>query len=182
MRYYWLVVGDVVITINFPQAEIEKQASKDAEFIKGAPVTPDTDEDGMERFEEGGVDIGKTNKEITAVKKRMKERYDKFLLKYFDAGNIGEQIDGYVGTRNTDGLDLKGKSAMKKLVKAENEDRTSLYTLVAKINKVPKEVDKVAKIYAIEWRKNSKDKHYVQDDKGNWMTKKAYDESLKKKK
>jgi len=173
--------GDVVITINFPAAKIEKQAEEIVNEVRSGPATtnPDTDNDGLENYEEGGIDIGKTNKEIDEIKKRMKERYDNNLLKHYDDGVIGEQIDGYIGVRDFGEMDIKAKAEVKKLVSAENDDRGALYKLVAAINKVPNDIAKVAKIFAEKWREAAKPKHYVQDDKGNWMTKEDYDKKKK---
>ncbi len=176
--------GDVNITINFPAAQIEQQAAQDVKEMRSGPavVAPDTDQDGITRYEESKPDIDKTNKEIEEVKKRMKDRYDNSLLAHYDKGVIGEQIDGYIGVRDFGDLDLKAKGEVKKLVSAENDDRKLLYKLVAEINKVPNEVDKVAKIYALKWRDSAKATHYVQDDAGTWMTKADFDKKQKEKK
>ena len=172
--------GDVVITINFPEAKIKERAQEDVKDMREANQPADTDNDGLQQFDED-IDIDKKNKEIDEIKARIKKRYEDHLMTYYDKGNVGEKNDGYIALRNTDGLNLKQKAAVKKLVKAENEDRGKLYGLVAKINKVPKEVDKVAKLYAQQWRANAKDNHYVQDDDGKWMTKKDWKEAQKKK-
>ncbi len=173
--------GDVVITINFPAAAIEKQADEIVSEVRAANTEAqpeDTDNDGLERYED--IDVGKTNKEIDEVKARMADRYEKHLLAFYDSGNIGEKIDGYIEVRNNDGLDIKQKAELKKLANAENDDRKELYTLVAKLNKVPDDVAKVAKIFAVKFRENAKPAHWVQDDTGKWMTKKDYDEAQKK--
>ena len=175
--------GDVNITINFPAAAIEDRAAKDVAEMRAGPESPDVDEDGFIQVDEkAGIDIGKTNKEIDELKKRMKERFNKQLLPYYDSGNVGEKIDGFIALRDASGLKLKVKAAVKKLVAAENKDREALYSLVAKLNKVPKETEKVARIYGKEWRKNAKDEHYVQNDKAEWMKKKDFDKAQKKKK
>ncbi|RKY17879.1 MAG: hypothetical protein DRP90_06240 [Planctomycetota bacterium] len=185
--------GDVNITINFPAAAVEKQAAKFVHDVRSAPPaenpsadTPppeDSDDDGLiDPLEGGSVDIGKTNKEIDEIKKRMKERYDKHLLAFYDKGNVGEKIDGYLAIRNFDGLNIKQKALLKKLVNAENADRKAVYKLVAKLNKVPDQVSKVAAIFAKKWRDAAKPDHWVQDDSGTWMKKKDYDKKKKKKK
>ncbi|GAB4159690.1 MAG: hypothetical protein Kow00107_08110 [Planctomycetota bacterium] len=171
--------GDVVITINFPAAAIEKTAEDVVRTARAAnEEAPDTDNDGISRMD--GIDIDKANKEIDEIKTRMADRYEKHLLTFYDKGNVGEKIDGYVDIRNNDGLDIKQKAELKKLVNAENEDRKTLYKLVAEINKVPDDIDKVAKIFAKKFREKAKSTHWVQDDNGKWMTKKDYDDSQKK--
>lgn len=179
MMLFAMGCGDVVITINFPAAKIEKQAEEIVNEVRSGPANPDTDNDGITNMEEGGIDIGKTNKEIDDVKKSMKDRYDNSLLAHYDSGVIGEQIDGYIGVRDFGEMDIKAKAEVKKLVKAENDDRETLYKLVAALNKVPSDIAKVAKIFADKWRETAKAKHYVQDDAGTWMTKADYDKKVK---
>jgi len=170
--------GDVHIVINFPAAAIDKQAGEITDFVtSGTPS--DSDKDGLVQMEES-IDIDKSNKEIDEIKTRMKERYDNYLLKLKNSGNVGEKIDGYVDLRSEDGLDLKAKAEAKKLVTAENDDRKELYKLVAKVNKVEAQADKVAGIFAKKWREKALADHWVQDDKGTWMKKSDYDKAQKK--
>ena len=76
----------------------------------------------------------------------MKPHYAKGVLK--------EGSDGYVALGNTGGLGLKEKRDIGALVDAENSDRKALYLEVAKAMKIdPSQVDKIAEIFAAEWKK-----------------------------
>jgi hypothetical protein len=96
-----------------------------------------------------------SNATIRALKEKIIARHIQWKP-YFGKGMIKEGDDGYVRVAHTDGLNLKQKSELKKLVKAENEDRKSLYEEVAKALKVnpitPEQIDKIARIFAEEWQ------------------------------
>jgi len=51
----------------------------------------------------------------------------KQLKPYYEKAVVGENNNGFVGVRDTTGLDLKEQAQGKQFVDQENKDRTSLY-------------------------------------------------------
>ena len=70
---------------------------------------------------------------------------------------LKEGENGYVSIGSTEGLGLKDERNLKALVDAENKDRKSLYSEVAKALKIdPGQAGRIADIFAKEWKKSIK--------------------------
>jgi hypothetical protein len=94
-----------------------------------------------------------SNPTIRALKERMKARF-KALKPYYQKGALKEGSNGYLSVASTGGLNLKEKRDLNGLVDAENSDRKTLYTEVAKALKIdPSQTNRIAKIFAKEWQK-----------------------------
>lgn len=95
-----------------------------------------------------------SNPTIRALKEKLKSQYPR-LKPFYVKGMIAEGDDGYVSTRNTQGLGLKEKRDLNSLVSAENSYRKTLYEEVAKaMNIDPSQVNRIAQIFAAEWKKS----------------------------
>jgi uncharacterized protein YdbL (DUF1318 family) len=94
-----------------------------------------------------------SNPTIRALKERMKTRFQA-LKPYYQKGALKEKDDGYLSVANTGGLNLKEKRDLNGLVDAENSDRKTLYSEVAKALKIdPSQINRIAGIFAKEWQK-----------------------------
>lgn len=101
--------------------------------------------------------------EADTIKKNMMERLSKIdAMK--DKGLIGEDNKGYLGVV---GAALSDEDAA--VVNAENKDRQSVYTAIAKQQAATVEV--VGQRRAIQNAKNAKVGTYIMDDKGKWVKK-----------
>ena len=108
---------------------------------------------------------------IRALKDSMKARFTT-LKPYFDAGNIGETNKGQIEVRDETGLNLQAKSALRNAVKDENADRSKLYAEVAKaLNIEASQIEKIEKIFAVEWAKSAAAGWWVQNEDGTWVKK-----------
>ena len=94
-----------------------------------------------------------SNPTIRALKDKMKARYAQ-MKPYYQKGMLVEGGNGYVSLGDTGALGLKEKRDLNNLVASENSDRTTLYNEVAKALKIdPSQINKIAEIFAKEWRK-----------------------------
>ena len=116
--------------------------------------------------------------DAATIKKNMADRKPKIeTLK--KAGTVGENKTGYLEVmKDKDGKDVKIEDADKKIVDAENKDRTTIYTAIAK--KESTTVDKVAELRAKQIRSKANEGDYIQDEDGKWV--KAPKPSAKKEK
>jgi uncharacterized protein YdbL (DUF1318 family) len=93
-----------------------------------------------------------SNATIRALKEKMKTRYAQ-LKPYYQRGMLQEGDDGYLSMVDVN-LGLKEKRDLKALVDAENIDRKTLYTEVARALVIDSsQINKVAEIFAKEWKK-----------------------------
>ncbi len=98
-------------------------------------------------------EITVSNPTIRALKEKMKARFQA-LKPYYEKGALNEGGNGYLSVADTGGLNLKEKRDLNGLVDAENSDRKTLYSEVAKALKIdPGQVDRIAGIFAKEWQK-----------------------------
>jgi hypothetical protein len=94
-----------------------------------------------------------SNPTIRALKEKMKARFQE-LKSYYQKGALKEGNNGYLSVADTGGLNLKEKRDLNGLVDAENSDRKTLYSEVAKALKIdPGQIGRIAGIFAKEWQK-----------------------------
>jgi uncharacterized protein YdbL (DUF1318 family) len=85
---------------------------------------------------------------------------------------LGENNQGYVELRDQSGLNLKEKADLRRLVKAENQDRRSLYMEIIRANKLEARfLPEVERIFANSWRKKALAGSWIQNDAGTWVRK-----------
>ena len=100
--------------------------------------------------------------DAATIKKNMAERKPKIeVLK--KAGSIGENKTGYLEAMK----DVKLEDADKKLVEAENKDRRTVYSAIAK--KEGSTVDKVGQLRAQTIHANAKEGEYIQGEDDKWV-------------
>jgi uncharacterized protein YdbL (DUF1318 family) len=181
----------VTINIYFPAAAVEKAADRIVEEVWGEegvqPAKPQGDNNpesflrqlmdyvfyavGPEEAFAQDADINVTTPAIRAMKESIKARAE-FLKPYLDNGNAGLSNDGLLVVRSSDGLSLKSKAVLTRLIKAENSDRNTLYSEIARANNyTPERVKDIAEIFAGSWIKQARKGWLVQSPGGKWSGK-----------
>ena len=181
-----LLIALACITVNiyFPEATVKQAAAEIVDEIrktdteKKAPdaltALPEPQRAPAFSFVPAATAQEATNVStpaIRALKDSMKARFPT-LKPYFDSGNIGETNKGQIEVRDETGLNLQAKSALRNAVKDENADRSKLYAEVAKaLNIEASQIEKIEKIFAVEWAKSAAAGWWVQNEDGTWVKK-----------
>jgi len=173
------VVSCVTINIYFPAEEIRGVADRIVDEVYGEPAKPankPVEQPGSSFFQiftpkaaYAAQDVDVSTPEIRAIREDMKVRFDQ-LMPYLDSGNVGINRDGFLEVRTTEGLDMKARADVNRLVKAENQDRLRLYKEISTANGFPDKTDEVQAIFAKSWRDKARPGWYLQVDKG-WQKK-----------
>ncbi len=188
LAVFFMMFSCVTINIYFPAEKVNRVADEIAKEVRGKEVKekpapqPKSEKEGRiinirfagffaprEACAAEATEV--SNAVIRSIKERMKERFA-LLVPFFDAGNIGENNEGFLSLRNVSGLSVKQRARLNKLVKAENKDREALYAEVAKaLNIAPDQVSRVAKIFAGKWHETCRKGWWIQLDDGTWTRK-----------
>ncbi len=195
MAIVWLMAACVTINIYFPAEEVRSAADRIVNEVWGegdqqpAPsnpaASPETGPTSLLPVSIGpasawaaegvnGADINISTPQIRAIKDAMKQRTAE-LRSYLDGGQVGIGRDGLLKVRTLEGLDLRGRSSVQRLVNAENQDRLRLYSEIAgEINKNPNRTAtpaQVQEIFAESWRAQAASGWYIESGGGNWQRK-----------
>ena len=173
-----VVLACITVNIYFPEATVKQAAAeivdeiRKTDEVKKAPDTVATMFSLVPAaYAQEATSV--STPAIRALKESMRNRFGA-LKPYFDAGNIGESNRGLIDVRDEAGLALQAKAALRKLVKAENEDRTRLYAEVSKaLNIEASQVLRVQKIFAESWIASAAPGWWVQQEDGKWVRKPA---------
>ncbi|HYB97806.1 MAG TPA: YdbL family protein [Candidatus Limnocylindrales bacterium] len=113
-------------------------------------------------------DVNVSTPAIRALKDAIKARSAQ-LRPYMNSGAVGIDRGGVLVARDLAGLDLAGKAAVRRLVEAENRDRTQLYREIAAANGYGSErVRDIQQIFAETWVAKAEPGWWVQDAGGTW--------------
>jgi uncharacterized protein len=112
-------------------------------------------------------DINVSTPEIRAIKEAMTTRTAE-LRPFLNGGQVGIGRDGLLKVRTLEGLDLRARSQVNRLVTAENQDRLRLYKEIANANKFPDRANEVQAIFADSWREQAASGWYIEDAGGAW--------------
>lgn len=164
-----LIFACVTINIYFPAEKVESVAGEIVNEIRGKDSAPE--EKGIEQnqssllqkaviivsipaaYADEVTDV--SNPTIRSLKQNMKNRYSS-LKSFYQKGLLKENSDGFVSIQDESGLDLKQKRTLRSLIDAENGDRKTLYTEIAKALKIdPSQTAKIGEIFAKEWQKTA---------------------------
>lgn len=191
MTVLWMLAACVTINIYFPAEEVRSAADRIVNEVWGdqeaAPAAPEAEPAGptsLLRFLIGpgtawaqavdANDINVSTPQIRAIKQAMKQRTTA-LRPYLAGGQIGIGRDGLLKVRTVEGLDLRGRGQVARLVKAENQDRLRLYgEIAAEVNRQPNRsatVEQVQSIFAESWRSQAASGWYLEDAGGAWQRK-----------
>lgn len=178
-----LVLSCVTINIYFPAEEVRSAADRIVNEVWGeraeenVPPAKPPKEPGSSflhrlqpRAAYAAQDIDVSTPEIRAIREAMRVR-SAVYIPFLDSGHIGVGADGLLKVRTSDGLDLKARGEVTRLVKAENDDRQRLYAEIARANGFPDRVDEVREIFAQTWRDRAARGWYVEQTGGAWAQK-----------
>lgn len=179
-----VIAACVTINIYFPAEELRGAADKIVEEVWGErnlpqdPATqpPAGNRGSFLRWLSGPTtayaaqDINVTTPEIRAMKDTMKQRSER-LFPYLDSGHIGIGADALLKVRATEGLDLRTRGEVNRLVNEENADRQRLYAEIARANGFPDRVGEIRDIFAASWRDNAKSGWFIELADGSWRAK-----------
>jgi len=116
-------------------------------------------------------EVKTTSSVIDEAKARRIERLSD-IQGYKDKKILGENNEGLLNIRSTEGLDGKQASLLQKMVKAENSDRMIIYREIVQINSMNlAEIKKVQAGAAKANRKLAKEGEWIQNDDGTWQVK-----------
>ncbi len=186
----FIVISCAVITVNvyFPTEAVEEAAEKIINEIEGgedAQSKPgDSDQQsffqrtvpfnffGNSTVYADEIDLNLTTPAIRKLIDSMKAR-NTAIMKFKDKGTIGETNDGMLAIRKMEGLGGEEIRTVKRLLRAENNNRESLYKELAVANKIDQaDIDKIKEIFAKTRKTKARSGHWYQDEKGKWTQKK----------
>jgi uncharacterized protein YdbL (DUF1318 family) len=108
---------------------------------------------------------------IKEINERRKKRAGD-IKGHFAAGRLGEGKDAHLAEREAGDLGGKEKAAFRKLMKEENEDRTSLLKEILKANKLADDqLDEVQHVYARALMKVAELGWWLETPSGKWVKK-----------
>lgn len=116
------------------------------------------------------ADLSIDSPDIRQLRSAMKKRYST-LLPYYKKQYIGIQSDGMLAVRNTGSIPLQERNKVKKLVAAENQDRSMLYKNIAAANGRPDWEADIKSAFAKRWVSNAQTGWSYQQADGSWQQK-----------
>lgn len=189
---FFILASCVTVNIYFPAAEVQRAADKIVSEVRGdstesEPLKDTEEKKGSDKESwlyrdltisliwtkpaYAQMDIEVSTPAIRSLKESLKGRFPK-LKPYYDEGRIGESKAGAIEVRNLDGLGLKDKSTLLKLLEDENKDRQELYKEILNANKLgPEHMSEVERIFANSWRKDAHKGWWIQNDDSKWVQK-----------
>ena len=182
-----LLSACVTVNIYFPAAAVQKAADEIVDNVRGMQEQPKPDKKpdtqswlykepvkfniGPKDAYAQTINIVVSTPAIRSLNQSLKSRFP-LLSPFYGRGNIGESNSGLLETRNTDGLGLKDRADLARLVDQENNDRMSLYKEILNANNLDTQsLPQVRKIFANSWRIKSLPNWWVQNDNGQWEKK-----------
>ena len=182
-------INCAVITVNvyFPTEAIEEAAEKIINEIEGeeeSQVIPDESSSqshfwsnvpfyvlGNSTVYAQEIDLNLTTPAIRKVIATMKTRNSK-VMHFKDKGLIGETYDGMLAIRDMSDLSGEDIRTIKRLLRAENNDRKTLYKELAVANKISlSEISRIKTVFAKTRKAKAKPGYWFQDKKGKWTQK-----------
>ncbi len=176
------ILSCVTINIYFPAEQMRGAADKIVEEIWGDGDPAETKENtpqkpGSSFFQLlqpstafAAQDINVSTPLIRSIKDSIKQRSES-LISYLESGKVGIGHDGLLALRDSEGINLKQRGQLNKLLKEENKDRLRLYQEIAVANGFPDKTGEVQSIFAESWRKQAHKGWFMEDARGNWAQK-----------
>lgn len=177
-------VSCVTINIYFPAEEVRGAADRivdevwgerAADSVPDQPAKPPSQPSSFFKLPGPNLayaqqDVDVSTPEIRAIRASIKDRSAQ-LFPYLDSGHVGIGLDGLLKVRTTEGLALKQRADLQRLVEAENADRRRLYQEISRANGFPEKVDEVQAIFADSWRDKAAGGWYLEQGGGGWKQK-----------
>ncbi len=174
------IVSCVTINIYFPAEEIRGVADRIVDEVYGEPAKPveaPPAQPGSSFYRllsptvsYAAQNLDVTTPEIRAIQADMKARFEQ-LTPFLDSGHAGIDRNGLLEVRTAEGLGMKERAELNRLLKAENQDRLRLYKEIATANGFPDKIDEVQSIFAESWRDKARPGWYLQGDGNAWVRK-----------
>ena len=173
------VIACVTINIYFPEAAVQKAAEEIVEEVRKSEEEAKkklAKESHHSSFVFVPTAFAQQEEQVStpkirALKQSLKEK-EPLLQPFFAKEKIGEANDGYIQILNEDGLPLKDKAELRRLVKDVNSDRESLYTEVARALNIDEgQIPRIQKIFAQSWIEKSHSGWWIQNEAGEWIKK-----------
>jgi uncharacterized protein len=108
---------------------------------------------------QAGANMSINTPKIRSIRNQLKQQHSR-LVAFFNKGNIGYSDNGLIKVRNTNGLNIKQKSTMKKQINTSNALLSNLYSEIAMANGHPEWKADIQKTFAKTW---------VSQMQGGWM-------------
>ena len=106
---------------------------------------------------------------VTALTQSMQTRFAQ-LSAHYASGAVGLTADGLIAIRDASAIPLPERQTVNTLVSAENHDRKSLYSEIARANGHPEWADEIRSTFAQRWMQRAQAGWWVQSSKG-WVKK-----------
>ncbi len=185
----FVAISCAVITVNvyFPTEAVEEAAEKIIDEIEGGEESQAKPEEGVQQshfwksipyYISGNstlyadeIDLNLTTPAIRKLIDSMKVRNTE-IMNFKNKGVIGETNDGMLAIRDMEGLGGEEIRTVKRLLRAENNDREALYKELAVANKIePSEVGRIKTIFAKTRKSKAKPGHWYHDENEEWTQK-----------
>jgi uncharacterized protein YdbL (DUF1318 family) len=169
----------ITVNIYFPAPEVRQAAEEIVEETWGAekPHPQATKESSWLRFLEPAraqaqdADINVSTAAIRALKESMRKRSEQ-LKPFLKAGRVGIGRDGMLAIRSLEGVPLSEQATIRRLVEAENGDRSSLYREIAEANDFGNDrIPDIQRIFAETWIDKAESGWPIQKPDGSWQPK-----------
>ncbi len=185
-----LIAGCVTINVYFPAVAAEKAADKIIEEVwgknppGGQPATEPQSALPADLFanlaihllnamvpvaEAAAPDIDISSPAVQQIKASMEARHAE-LAEHYVSGAIGLTGNGEIAVRDANGIPLKDRNKVKKLVADENADRSALYREIAAANGHPEWADDIRATFAKRWISKAAKGWYYQSG-SDWQQK-----------
>jgi uncharacterized protein YdbL (DUF1318 family) len=190
MTLLLLLVAAACVTINvyFPAQAAEKAADRIIRDVYGEepkksnepqslrentapPLNPGaTLLDWFIPAAHAAADLSVNTPAIRQLQADMEARHRK-LAPYYTSGAVGMTRNGEITLRDQKLVPLQDRNQVKKLVARENQDRSALYTEIARANGHPEWEPDIRRTFARRWVDNAPGGWWYQDASGGWKQK-----------
>ncbi len=168
-----VVLSCITVNIYFPEGEVRRTAEEIVNEVQGIEKKEEIKKTPFSLFPSlyAQQETEVTTPKIRAIKEAMTARFAE-LIPHLDAGRIGVANNGFLEVLNEEGLGLQDRALFRKLVKDENQDRTDLYSEVAKALDIdPSQIERVRNIFAEQWTSTARSGWMIQKADGSWAKK-----------
>jgi uncharacterized protein YdbL (DUF1318 family) len=184
----FVIASCVTINIYFPAAAVEKAADEIVEEVYGEEEPGKNKGEEPQGLVDGFIgfaslvigareahaqeaDINITTPAIRTLRKSLQQRMTS-IRPYLDSGNVGIANDGLLEVRTTEGLNLKERAKLSRLIDSDNGDRGALYAEIAKANNFsPDRIPDIKELFAKSWINKARKGWWVQGPDGKWSRK-----------
>ncbi len=154
-----------VQSFNFPKPQLHKEQWSAGDYI----LFPVIDFLFPSAYA-GEANISIDSPQIRSLRNSMEKRQSK-LKPFYQSGAAGFTNDGYIAAINSSALSVKQQSTLKKLIRAENDDRKSLYREIANANGHPEWQQDIQQTFAKTWINKISGGWMYQKPDGKWVKK-----------